>query len=121
MGLIIKRKEPDFNPEHEERMPCDDPVVASEHFLQESADQLERQQAFERTLRESLRDDSEERRQLEKRRTEKAKFWLSKMASDQPIDWGQVVARMRKRDPRSAEFLKKLLGHAQKNGLLEEL
>jgi hypothetical protein len=99
-------------------MPCQDPVTHSEHFLQESADEVERDQAFRRTLNAAL-DDGEEQERLAKRREEKARFWLSKMASGEQIDWGQIVPRMRVHDPRSAAFLKKLVAHARKNGLLD--
>jgi hypothetical protein len=119
MGLITRPKSPSFTGQ-ERRAPGQDPVVASEHFLQEAADQLANEQRFQQTLDAALRETSDEHRRVEKRRAEKASFWLRKMKAGEKLDWDEVVARIRERDPRSAAFLAKLVGHARERGLLED-
>jgi hypothetical protein len=120
MGLITRPKTPAFT-EQENRMPCEDPILHSERFCQEAADELDRDASFQRTLDAALRPTVEENRELEKRRERKAAFWLAKMAkSGVETDWDRLVEDMRKHDPRSADFLAKLVAHARASGLLGE-
>ena len=118
MSLITKPKvAPSADQDHP--MPCQDPVVHSIHFCEEAANELARDEAFQRTLRAAV-DDGGEQERLAKQREAKATFWLQKMVSGEPIDWDGLVERLRKRDRRSAEFLQKLVARARENGLLEE-
>jgi hypothetical protein len=113
MTLIRKPKEPSFT-EQEEPMLVADPLLHMEHICQEATDELDREAAFRKALDATLRETEEEHRQIEKRRAAKGEFWLSQlMKRGEKLDWDQLVARMRKRDPASAKFLARLLTRAR--------
>ena len=116
MGLITKRKVPDY--EEDPPMPAQDPVVHLEHLFQESADELANEAAFQQTLAASLRPVVERNRALEKRQLEKARHWLLKMSRDRETNWDKVIASIREHDERSGNFLAGLVSHAREQGLI---
>ena len=116
MGLITKPKTASFS-DHPD-MPCQDPVIASQNFCDEAVAEVERDEAFRKTLEATLREDSEARRSAEGRRASKAEFWLRKMQTGEELDWDEVIVRLGTHDPRSGRFLAKLVAQARKVGAL---
>ena len=116
MGLITKPKVPSF--EEHEPLSVQDPLIHSENFCQEAADEIADEQAFQRTLAETLRPVVERNRAVEKRQAEKAVFWLRKMKAGASTDWDRLVEDVRRHDANSARFLEQLVARAREQGLI---